>query len=83
MALLAALLEDKPILVLDEWAADQDPEFRKKFYHVILPALRDFGLLIIAVTHDEHYFQDGDRHLNMADGRLSPPSGVAAAGGAP
>lgn len=74
LALLAALLEDKPILVLDEWAADQDPEFRKKFYHVILPALRDFGLLIVAVTHDEHYFQDGDRHLNMADGRLSPPS---------
>lgn len=28
LALIAAVLEGKPLLVLDEWAADQDPTFR-------------------------------------------------------
>ena len=27
-----ALLEAKPVCVFDEWAADQDPEFRRHFY---------------------------------------------------
>ncbi|MBP2229020.1 putative ATP-binding cassette transporter [Azospirillum agricola] len=56
LALIAALLEDKPIHVFDEWAADQDPEFRARFYDVILPGLRAEGKTIIAVTHDDRYF---------------------------
>jgi putative ATP-binding cassette transporter len=35
LALLVALLEKKKIIVLDEWAADQDPEFRQEFYEHI------------------------------------------------
>ena len=31
MSMIFALLEHHPILVLDEWAADQDPYFRKYF----------------------------------------------------
>jgi len=56
LALVAALLEDKPIHVFDEWAADQDPEFRAKFYDSILPGLRAEGKTILAVTHDDRYF---------------------------
>lgn len=56
LALVAALLEDKPIHVFDEWAADQDPEFRARFYERILPSLRAEGRTIIAVTHDDRYF---------------------------
>jgi putative pyoverdin transport system ATP-binding/permease protein len=71
VALVAALLEQKPILVLDEWAADQDPHFRAKFYREILPVLKQQGLTIIAVTHDDHYFDVADRRLHMEEGRLS------------
>ncbi|MFD1905689.1 ATP-binding cassette domain-containing protein [Paenibacillus rhizoplanae] len=31
LALLICYLEDRPIYLFDEWAADQDPEFRKFF----------------------------------------------------
>lgn len=71
LALIAALLDDKPILILDEWAADQDPHFRAKFYTEILPELKRRGLTIIAVTHDESYMHLADRRLHMEEGRLT------------
>ncbi|MBU0724008.1 MAG: cyclic peptide export ABC transporter [Alphaproteobacteria bacterium] len=69
LALIAALLEHRPILVLDEWAADQDPQFRAKFYREILPTLRDRGLTIVAVTHDDHYFDVADHRVHLEIGR--------------
>jgi putative pyoverdin transport system ATP-binding/permease protein len=71
LALIAALLEAKPILILDEWAADQDSHFRKKFYREILPELRRRGLTIIAVTHDDRYFDAADRRLHLEEGTLT------------
>jgi putative ATP-binding cassette transporter len=71
LALVAALLENKPILVLDEWAADQDSHFRKKFYRELLPELKRRGLTIIAVTHDDRYFDAADRRLHLDEGRLT------------
>ena len=71
MAFVAAILERKPILILDEWAADQDPQFRRKFYREILPELKRRGLTIVAVTHDDHYFDVAERRLHMEEGRLS------------
>ncbi len=71
LALVAALLEAKPILVLDEWAADQDSIFRKKFYHELLPELQRRGLTIIAVTHDDRYFDAADRILHLEEGRIT------------
>jgi putative ATP-binding cassette transporter len=56
--------------VLDEWAADQDPETRKRFYEEILPMLRAEGRTIFAITHDEQYFSFCDRRLHMVEGRL-------------
>lgn len=70
LALVAALLEAKPILILDEWAADQDSHFRKKFYREILPELKRRGMTIIAVTHDDRYFDAADRRLHLEEGRL-------------
>src|SRR3984885_11098807 len=32
LALIVSLLEKRPIMLLDEWTAEQDPEFRRKFY---------------------------------------------------
>lgn len=56
LALISTYLEDKSILILDEWAADQDPSFRKVFYEEILPDLQKKGKTIIAITHDDSYF---------------------------
>lgn len=70
LAFIAAMLEDKPILVIDEFAADQDPQFRKYFYENILPELKTMGKTVIAVTHDDHYFHIADRLLKMDEGRL-------------
>jgi putative ATP-binding cassette transporter len=70
LALLVSFLEDKPILVFDEWAADQDPAFRRKFYEELLPQLKQSGKTVIAVTHDDKYFGAADRLLVMRDGQL-------------
>lgn len=70
-ALLMALLEDRPILVFDEWAADQDPHYKDMFYREILPSLRSKGKLVIVLSHDERYFHLGDRVLWLERGE--PP----------
>lgn len=71
LALTAAILERKPILILDEWAADQDTYFRRKFYREIIPELSKKGLTIIAVTHDDRYFDAADRRLHFIEGKLT------------
>jgi len=70
LAIIAALLENKPILVLDEWAADQDPEFRKKFYKNIIPYLKNKGITIVAITHDDAYYSASDRIYKMEYGKI-------------
>jgi cyclic peptide transporter len=73
LALIVALLEKRPILLLDEWTSDQDPEFRFKFYHELLPALNQAGATIVAITHDERYLNELDlpaRRLRMDEGRF-------------
>ncbi|MFV8347172.1 cyclic peptide export ABC transporter [Flavobacterium sp. ZB4P13] len=70
MSMIFALLENKPILVLDEWAADQDPHFRKYFYQNLLPKLKKEGKTIIAVTHDDAYFKYADRIIKFDYGKI-------------
>jgi len=70
LALISSLLEQKPILVLDEWAADQDPYFRQKFYTKILPSLKSEGFTILAITHDDKYYCCADRLYKMDEGML-------------
>lgn len=72
LALAIALLWDRPFYVFDEWAADQDPEFREHFYNVILPRLKSEGRGVIAVTHDDRYFHLADRIIRMEYGTMSP-----------
>lgn len=70
LALLMMVVEQRDFLVLDEWAADQDPQFRRFFYHQLLPELRAAGKAIVAITHDDHYFDRADRILKMDNGQL-------------
>ena len=71
LALLMAVMEERDCLLLDEWAADQDPQFRQFFYHDLLPRLQAQGKTIIAITHDDHYFDRADRLLKMDAGELA------------
>lgn len=69
-AFLSAMLEDRPIIVLDEWASDQDPEFREFFYHELLQELKSQGKTVIVISHDLQYFRGADRLFVMSDGQL-------------
>jgi len=70
MALLVAYMEDRPIYVLDEWAADQDPEFRQIFYMKLLPELKEKGKTVVVITHDDRYFHLGDRVIKLDYGKV-------------
>ncbi|MES2695845.1 MAG: cyclic peptide export ABC transporter [Verrucomicrobiota bacterium] len=72
LALVLSLLEEKPILLLDEWAAEQDPIFRRKFYREILPELRALGKTVVAVSHDDDHYEVADRVLKMQYGKFVP-----------
>jgi cyclic peptide transporter len=70
LALVLALLEDHPIFLLDEWAAEQDPPFRRKFYREILPELKRQGKTVVAASHDDDHYEVADRVLKMQFGNF-------------
>lgn len=70
LALVVAWLEDKQVIVLDEWAADQDPHFRQVFYEELLPEMKACGKIVICVTHDDRWFSMADRIYHMNEGRV-------------
>ncbi len=70
LALLQCYLEDSPIYLFDEVAADQDPQFRKFFYRELLPKMKEEGKIVIAITHDDHYFDVADKIIKFDMGKL-------------
>ncbi|MFJ6510713.1 cyclic peptide export ABC transporter [Streptomyces sp. NPDC091406] len=70
LALVSALLSERPVLLFDEWAADQDPEFREFFYTEVLPTLREQGRTVVAITHDDRYFEVADQVLKLERGKV-------------
>lgn len=72
LAMILAMLDKRPVYIFDEWAADQDPNFRRFFYTELLPEMRAAGHAIVAVTHDDSYFECADRVLKMEYGRFLP-----------
>jgi putative ATP-binding cassette transporter len=71
LALLTTFLEDRPIYVFDEWAADQDPHYREIFYKRLLPDLKARGKTIVVISHDDRYYHLGDRTLKLDYGQLA------------
>jgi len=71
LALVHAYLEGRPVLVFDEWAADQDPTFRHLFYTELLPELRAKGHLLVVISHDDRYFHLADRVITMRGGKVA------------
>ena len=70
LALVQAWLERRPVIVTDEWAADQDPDFRRVFYEELLPEMKRQGRTLIVVSHDDRYFHVADRVIHMANGQI-------------
>lgn len=70
LALLQCYLEDSPVYLFDEVAADQDPQFRKFFYRTLLSDMKDAGKIVIAITHDDHYFDVADKVIKMDMGQI-------------
>ncbi|MCW2099273.1 UNVERIFIED_ORG: putative ATP-binding cassette transporter [Pseudomonas psychrophila] len=77
LALVNAWLEERPVLVFDEWAADQDPTFRRIFYTELLPDLKRLGKTIIVISHDDRYFDVADQLVRMDSGKVSTALDVA------
>ena len=70
LAMIYALLEQRKICVFDEWAAEQDPVFRRYFYEVIIKDLQRDGKTIIIITHDDEYFHHTDRMIKLDYGKI-------------
>jgi putative ATP-binding cassette transporter len=82
LALLTAYLEDRSAYVFDEWAADQDPQYKEVFYTELLPELKARGKAVVIVTHDDRFFHLGDRVIKLDYGRIvesfTPESSLSA-----
>ncbi|HWV42890.1 cyclic peptide export ABC transporter [Pseudorhodoplanes sp.] len=73
LALIVSLLENRPIMLLDEWTAEQDPEYRRKFYDELLPDMMRAGKTIVVITHDDRYLDElrlPGRRIHMEEGRI-------------
>jgi putative pyoverdin transport system ATP-binding/permease protein len=73
LALIVSLLEKRPILLLDEWTAEQDPEYRRKFYEELLPEMIRAGKTVVVITHDDRYLDElhlPARRIRMDEGRI-------------
>ena len=71
LALVETFTEKRPIVVLDEWAAEQDPTFRRIFYREIVPEMKRRGQTLIVVSHDDRYFDAADRLIHIEGGRIA------------
>jgi putative ATP-binding cassette transporter len=73
LALIVSMLEKRPIMILDEWTAEQDPEFRRKFYDELLPELMQAGATLVVITHDDRYLDElhlPARRIRFDEGRI-------------
>lgn len=77
LALLTAYMEDRAIYVFDEWAADQDPSFKKIFYYSFLPELRARGKAVVVISHDDRYYNVADRIIRLDFGRIVELTSIA------
>lgn len=69
LALIQVYLENRPVIVFDEWAAEQDPTFRRVFYEEILPDLKRQGKTLVVISHDDRFFGVADQRVHLHDGK--------------
>ncbi|PZF77330.1 hypothetical protein DK847_08390 [Aestuariivirga litoralis] len=71
LALAVALIEDRNVLVLDEFVADQDPDRRTYFFRKMLPALKARGKTLVVSTHDLAWLDCCDRVFSFENGQMT------------
>lgn len=71
LALLHIYMQARPICILDEWAADQDPYFKRVFYEQLLPEMAATGVTPIVITHDRTYYPVATHVVELTDGVIS------------
>jgi len=70
LALLVAYFDNSDVYVFDEWAADQDPEFREFFYKRFLPDMKAIGKTVLVISHDDRYFHLADKVVKFEGGKI-------------
>ncbi|MGD2087707.1 MAG: cyclic peptide export ABC transporter [Candidatus Aminicenantes bacterium] len=70
LALFQCYLENRPIFLFDELAADQDPDFRRLFYRELIEEMKKQGKIVIAISHDDHYFDAADKIIKLDMGKV-------------
>ncbi len=71
LGLAIALLEDRNVLVLDEFVADQDPEKRDYFFRTLVPWLKAQGKTVVVSTHDLAWLECCDRVITFENGKMT------------
>ena len=71
LALAIVLMENRDLLILDEFVADQDPQQREYFFRTLLPQLKAEGKTVIVSTHDLHWMDCADRVYQFENGKMT------------
>jgi cyclic peptide transporter len=70
LALVVALLDERPILIIDEFGTEQDPGHRDQFYREWLPEMKRMGMTLLIVSHDDEYYECADMIVRMDFGKI-------------
>lgn len=70
LALAVSLLEDRDVLILDEFVADQDASQRAFLFNELLPELKARGKTVILSTHDLAWNHCCDKLVRLEKGRI-------------
>ncbi len=70
LALAVVLLQNRDIVVLDEFVADQDPGKREYFFRTLLPKRKAAGKTVVVTTHDLVWVPYCDRLVRFSGGRI-------------
>jgi putative ABC transport system ATP-binding protein len=71
VAIARALADDPAVLFADEPTASLDAENGQAVMKLITKLVRDRGLTLMVVTHDNRIFSYADRVLRLEDGRMA------------
>ena len=74
LALVDAITQRKPVMIFDEWAANQDPMFRQYYYDELLPHFKENNQTTIVISHDDRYYDRADKLWNINEGKLTEVS---------
>ena len=71
VAIARALVKDPDVLLADEPTGNLDEAMRDEIIDLLLTTARQRGITLVVVTHDSTVARRMDRHLVIANGRLS------------